>query len=51
MSKSAYIIIASFIILIITAVNYSIALGDSDGTRSHGGGHSGGYSGFSGGHK
>lgn len=50
MSKTAYIIFASLIVLMVTLNNYSI-VSDNDygGSRSHGGGYVGGYSGGSGG--
>lgn len=53
MSKTAYILFASLIVLMVTLNNYSIVGGsDSGGSRTHGGGYVGGYVGGSaGGHK
>ncbi|MFC5919821.1 hypothetical protein ACFPVS_03445 [Neisseria weixii] len=53
MSKIAYIMFASLIVLMVTLNNYSIVSdSDSGGSRTHGGGYVGGYVGGSaGGHK
>ncbi|WP_416192700.1 hypothetical protein [Neisseria sp. CCUG12390] len=51
MSKTVYIMIASLIVLMVTANNYAIVSDGSGGSRTHGGGYIGGYGGSSGGHK
>ncbi|WP_170064858.1 hypothetical protein [Neisseria iguanae] len=49
MSKTAYIMFASLIVLMVTFNNYSIVSdSDSSGSRTHGGGYVGGSAG---GHK